>query len=194
MHSYLEVTSCLSIPFPALLPRITIPVPLSIILSFRRFDDAKKAFEVISLLEGHLREVTRLLLACDNAYLWSASADHTLRVWEMASSKCLGVLSAGAGAGGHGDVVTSLVLVAASPPTHPDPYIASGSGDGEVKLWRPNGELVHTCSHSGEPQRTFNPHECHVFTAIYCAQGSSSLACRPSRMSWVDRVFSLLAC
>lgn len=70
---------------------------------FTRFDEAKNSFDCVSLLEGHLREVTGLLLVNESSYLWSSSADHTIRVWEMSSGKCVGVLSNATGQG-HNDV------------------------------------------------------------------------------------------
>ena len=67
-----------------------------------RFDEAQRCFNPLSLLEGHLREVTSLLLVGDPPNLWSSSADHTVRVWEMSSGKCLGSLA-------HSDVSRMLL-------------------------------------------------------------------------------------
>ncbi len=80
------------------------------------------------------------------SYLWSGSVDRNLRVWEVGTGKCLGVLTAANGGNGHKDAVSCLEVI---PPVAPsnDTYIASGAGDGEVKLWKTNGEYVHTCSH-----------------------------------------------
>ena len=46
-------------------------------------------------------------------------------------------------------VVTCLELIVATSPTQPEPFIASGCGDGEVKIWRPNGEFAASCPHQG---------------------------------------------
>lgn len=63
------------------------------ILCTTRFDEAHSCFNSVSLLEGHVREVTSLLLVGDPPNLWSSSADHTIRVWEMSTGKCLGSLA-----------------------------------------------------------------------------------------------------
>lgn len=78
--------------------------------------------------------------------LWSGSVDSTLRVWDLASGKCLATLSAIAGAGGHTDAVSCLELL---PPVGADSFVASGSADKTVKLWNvAAGTLAHTCTHS----------------------------------------------
>ena len=100
-----------------------------------------------------------------DAQLWSGSIDHTIRVWDVGSGRCLGVLkgpttttatAGGVQAGfGHTDAVSCLELIPAVTSSSPtdttsggsEAYIASGGGDGEVKLWRPNGEFAHSCSH-----------------------------------------------
>jgi len=105
-----------------------------------RFDEAKNSFEPISLLEGHIREVTGLLLVSEATVLWSSSADHSIRVWEMSSGRCMGVLPTN-------EMATCLELI---PAPNADGYIASGTADGEVKLWGLAGELAHTCSHKGQ--------------------------------------------
>lgn len=137
--------------------------------------------------------------------LWSGSADRTIRVWEISSGQCLGVLTSygvnnnnnnssssssngmggssisglgssinpagitsGAASGnvnvgfGHTDAVSCLEFLpfsssssssAAPGNTAPsgqgseESYIASGGADGELKLWRTNGEFVHSISH-----------------------------------------------
>jgi WD40 repeat protein len=80
------------------------------------------------------------------SYLWSGSVDQTIRVWEVGSGKCLGVLSGAAGGSGHKDAISCLEIIPAVAPSM-DAYIASGGGEGDVKLWKTNGEFVHSCSH-----------------------------------------------
>ena len=93
-----------------------------------------------------------------DAQLWSGSIDHSIRVWDVGSGRCLGVLKGSTTGGvqsgfGHTDAVSCLELIPAATSSNPtdstggEAYIASGGGDGEVKLWRPNGEYVHSCSH-----------------------------------------------
>jgi WD40 repeat protein len=84
--------------------------------------------------------------------LWSGSVDSTIRVWNLANGQCLGVLSAVGGAGGHTDAISCLEFMPATMPgastPQGEPYIASGSADSTVKIWKTNGTLVHTCNHS----------------------------------------------
>jgi WD40 repeat protein len=58
-----------------------------------RFDEAQSTFVFMSLLEGHVREITSLLLVGDPPFLWSSSADHSIRVWDMTTGKCIGSLA-----------------------------------------------------------------------------------------------------
>jgi WD40 repeat protein len=92
-------------------------------------------------------------LLSDN-YLWTGSTDRTIRVWEITSGQCVGVLSCAGTPDtpglGHTEPVSCLELIPASPtPTGEgaEPYIASGGADGDLKLWRTNGEFVHCVSH-----------------------------------------------
>ncbi len=70
-----------------------------------------------------------------------------MRVWDVGTGKCIGVLSATGGGHGHKDAVSCMELIPATAPGS-DTYIATGAGDGEVKLWKTNGEFVHTVTHS----------------------------------------------
>lgn len=73
--------------------------------------------------------------------------DRSIRVWEVGTGKCLGVLSSSNNGNGHKDAVSCLELIPAVAPNN-EAYIASGGGDGDVKLWKTNGEFVHTCTHT----------------------------------------------
>lgn len=101
--------------------------------------------------------------------------DTTIRVWDLAAGKCLGVLSAGAGGGGkgHTDAVSCLEYIPASSSSSSSgsstglgglspavnsnniggggldtSYIASGGAEGAVKLWKSDGSFVASTMHS----------------------------------------------
>lgn len=114
-----------------------------------RFSSQTNGFEHVGALEGHVRGITALLL--NDSHLWSASLDHTVRVWELNTSKCIGTLSAANG--GHTAAVSCLAAIpaVASAPTGSASFIVSGSMDGEVKMWQPGGELAWSGSHAAEP-------------------------------------------
>lgn len=78
------------------------------------------------------------------AFLWSGSVDSTLRVWDLASGKCLATLAAAHGGPGHTQAVTCLEFV---PNAGAEPFIASGAADNAVKLWGTSGNLLHTVTH-----------------------------------------------
>ena len=108
-----------------------------------QFVDGK--FQQVALLEGHIRSVTCLLFAAP--FLWSGSFDATLRVWEMATGRCAGCIGAGPGnANGHTQAVVCLEIITTTGPDA-ESYVASGGADGDVRLWKTNGEFVHSCSH-----------------------------------------------
>lgn len=80
-----------------------------------------------------------------DTHLWSGSVDATVRVWDLSSGSCLGVLSSlGAGQQGHTDAVTCLEYV----PGGPEPLMASGGADGAVKIWNANGGFVLSVMHT----------------------------------------------
>lgn len=110
-----------------------------------KFDPAQNKFEVLTTLEGHLRAVTSLLMQ-DNL-LWSASVDTTIRVWDLGTGRCLGTLASANHGSGHNQAVACLCAIPASA-ANAEPYVASGGADSELKLWKTNGEFVHSVTHA----------------------------------------------
>ncbi|HEY7471456.1 MAG TPA: WD40 repeat domain-containing protein [Gemmatimonadota bacterium] len=72
---------------------------------------------------GHVAEILAVALSDDGSLAVSASQDHTLRVWEVGTGRCLRVLH------GHTDAVTSVALSAGA-----DRAI-SASRDATLRVW-----------------------------------------------------------
>lgn len=101
-----------------------------------------------STLEGHRRLITALTISPDGKLLASASADQTIRLWDLPGAEMVQKLD------NHTSFVVSLSI---SPNGD---LLASGSADKTVRLWHlPDGELVRTLTgHAGEVGAvTFNP-------------------------------------
>jgi WD40 repeat protein len=79
-----------------------------------------------------------------DTHLWSGSVDATVRVWDLSSGSCLGVLSSLGAGQGHADAVTCLEYI----PGGPEPLMASGGADGAVKIWNANGGFVLSVMHT----------------------------------------------
>lgn len=78
--------------------------------------------------------------------LWTGSLDHTIRVWDVGTGRCVGILSSANNGKGHNGPISSLILTPAGPQN--EVHVASGGFDQEVKLWRTNGEFVCSLPHS----------------------------------------------
>jgi len=63
--------------------------------------------------------------------LASGSFDHTIKIWDVKSGKCIKTLE------GHTDYVNSLAVL-------PDDTLASGSDDCNIKIWNINWILYPT--------------------------------------------------
>lgn len=74
-------------------------------------------------LRGHKESISRFDWSPDGNLMVSASADKTLRVWDVSKSKSKYTLT------GHAGAVTSVALFKSLN------YVASGSADGKVKIW-----------------------------------------------------------
>ena len=57
-----------------------------------------------------------VFLACvESRLLWSGSSDRTIRVWEINTGRCIGVLNGASG--GHVEAVSCLEFIPAATPT-----------------------------------------------------------------------------
>ncbi len=92
------------------------------------------------ILEGHTGKVTDLAFGSQGETLISASADRTVRLWNLPSADLVKTLN------GHTSFVLSLAV---SPDGR---WLASGSGDKTTRLWGlPGGDLATTLAgHTGE--------------------------------------------
>ncbi|MBW4494032.1 MAG: protein kinase [Oscillatoria princeps RMCB-10] len=104
---------------------------------------------------GHTRYVYSVCLSPDGRFALSGSEDNTLKLWEVATGRCLRTFE------GHTESVYSVCL-------SPDGFFAlSGSGDKTLKLWD-----VAT----GRPLRTFAGHTSYVFSVCLSPDGRFALS------------------
>lgn len=105
------------------------------------YDEGAKSFAHLRLLEGHLRGV-RALVVQEN-YIWSASMDHTIRVWDINTFACVSILTASEN--GH----TAGVLCLEKLTIDDRVFIASGGYDCHLKIWD-NGSILYDLVESCE--------------------------------------------
>lgn len=121
-----------------------------------QYDQTKNTFLSLSLLEGHGRSITSLLIIgmsyiflhfCftynDNwldSKLWSASMDTTIRIWDIASGNSEQIISSSVN--GHKAAVCCLKQIPSLPP-HNQSYITSGGCDGLIKIWGMDGQFIY---------------------------------------------------
>ena len=85
--------------------------------------------DLVGVYEGHSAWVSALQFSLDGRWLYSASADQTIRIWDVASRQSLALYR------GHSDEVWAMALSADGS------TLASGGKDGEIRLWPAIPEL-----------------------------------------------------
>ncbi|MBW4464529.1 MAG: WD40 repeat domain-containing protein [Pegethrix bostrychoides GSE-TBD4-15B] len=92
--------------------------------------------KLLGSLAGHTSWIWSVAFSPTQLTLASSSEDRTIRIWEIASQRQLQVLT------GHQDAVLSLLY-------SPDGSLWSGSLDGTLKHWSPEGSCLQTLSGHG---------------------------------------------
>jgi len=102
-----------------------------------KYNQTTNSFEHLLAIEGHGKGITSLLM-CESK-VWSASLDSTIRLWDVSSGRCDGVLSSTNE--GHTSAVCCLKLIPPVPPNNTS-FIASGGCDGFLKIWNVAGNCL----------------------------------------------------
>lgn len=103
-----------------------------------------RPFRVATQHLTHAESVNAVAFSADGTVLASASDDHTVRLWDVATGKQNGQPLEGHTAGVHG--------VAFSPRASPDgPLLASASNDGSLRLWDTATGLPHGAPLTEQP-------------------------------------------
>ncbi|MBK8207003.1 MAG: hypothetical protein IPK87_09470 [Planctomycetes bacterium] len=111
-------------------------------------------------LSGHTGPVSALAVSPDGKFLASGSWDRTVRIWELATSKCIRVIEA------HEvpeDGYAIAIKALAWDPT--GKLVASGAGDAKLYVWDvATGEKVFTATHNETVSGAFFTADNHVLT------------------------------
>jgi len=115
------------------------------------------------VFEGHTAGVFSVCLSADGLYALSGSADKTLRLWEVATGRCLRIFS------GHTDTILSVCLSADGL------YALSGSSDKTLRLWE---VATGCCQHIFEGHTDKITSICLSEDGLYALSGSADKTLR----------------
>ena len=121
-------------------------------------------------------EVNSVVFSTDGRWALSGSSDKTLRLWDVASGRCMRIFE------GHTDKVTSLALSA------DEHWLLSGSADRTVRVW----ELDWDCEFPDpiDWDEGARPH-LEIFLTLRCPVGDDGLT-RAGTPTWADQDFQKL--
>lgn len=139
------------------------PLTLKAILAFAGFHGIIKVVYPMSMSStqvyfGHSRSINQLKIhPNDPSILLSASADHTLRLWNIESGQCIAIFG---GVDGHKDQVVNADFDSTGS------RIVSCGVDNSLKIWRLDGspikELIqHSFSDQSGRDRPYTIFQCH---------------------------------
>ena len=108
-----------------------------------------------AVLKGHLGKVRYCTFSHSGKYIASASEDRTIRIWDVASGKCICTLK------GHGATVGSVSF------SFDDKFIVSSSDDNTIRVWN---------AASGNTVRIMNGHKGYIVSATFDPEGKYILS------------------
>ncbi|UJR10022.1 hypothetical protein I4U23_014245 [Adineta vaga] len=145
--------------------------------TIRLWSTKTESVEYLSVLAGHADYITHILIL--NNYLMSASADQTIRKWDMLSGRCLFICT------GHTSIVNRIACT--------DDYIFSTSYDKTARCWDfHTGNCIRTfrghhhgllpllfipANHDAEEENTFEE-EMNIYTKDILITGSQDLTAK----------------